>query len=559
MAKELLDLRNLSNAEIMNGIREDASFDYQQRIPLATQASGMDVVANLENYRPAWNEFLNGFINRIGAVYARTQSWTNPLAVFKKGLLTFGDTVEEYMSDLLTAHGYDPDRDYMEKVLFGQERPAVEVNYHKINRQDFYKFTVNEKMLRRAFLTDTGLSTLIGQLMEAPLKSDQYDEFLIMSNLLRLNEANGGFFKVQVPEFEGINTSGDDAKLALAKMRSMAYRLPILSREFNAAGLPMAAQPDEMVLIGTPDFLASIDVYALAPIFHLDKAEQVWERTVALPREYFGVDGTQAILTTKDFFMVFDTLIENRSQPNPAGLYDNYFLHHHGIYSLSRFVPSIMFTSESGTISISDEGFDVVSVGAITIKDEDEVTVTEVTRGDIYSLITAVTTDPVDRDVAVDYSLTGNKSPYTYITRYGVLYVAGNETSTSITITPRTAILDPHDPRVAPRTGAPKVVNVVGQVKDDWPGRGEIAGITIAGVKVASVEPDTLTYNVALPAGTNVNKGKVLVDTIGSPDVITTVTKAVADGNTTYTITIKVDNGDGSPKSYMVTAVSPNA
>lgn len=552
---EILELRDLSNAEILNGIREDSSFDYQQRIPLADQSNITTVVQSLLNYRPAWNEFLNGFVNRIGAIYARSQMWTNPLAIFKKGLMTFGDTVEEYMSDVLTAHGYDPDRDYMEKTLFGQERPAIEVNYHKVNRQDFYKFTVNEKILRRAFLNDGGLAQLIGQIMEQPLKSDQWDEYLIMSNLLKLNEANGGFFKIQVPEFEGINTNGEDAKLALAKIRSMAYRLPILSRQYNAAALPMAAKPEDMVLIGTPDFLASIDVYALAPLFHLEKAEQVFERTIALPREHFGVEGTQGVLTTKDFWMVFDTLIENRNQPNPAGLYENYFLHHHGIYSLSRFVPAIMFTSDSGTVQITSQEFTVTSVAAPTVKNTDGTIVTTVNRGDIYSITSSTVTDPAGIDVAVAYSLTGNKSSHTYITPYGVLYVAHDESATTMAVTALSISTDPTDPRTDPVASSATTLTLAGSVTEDWPGSGQIAGIQIAGVDVAGIDPTDLTYALTLPAGTTVTKAKVNVTTDGAPDVTTTIVKE-APG---YTVSIAVDNGVGAAKVYVVTVTVPAA
>ena len=128
MIHDVLELRELTNAEILDGIREDAGFDYQSRVPLATQAGVSEVVNKLNDYRPFWNEFLNGFINRIGAIYARNQMWQNPLAVFKKGLMGYGDTVEEYMTDLLEAHSYDPDRNCGEAILFGQERPNVEVN-----------------------------------------------------------------------------------------------------------------------------------------------------------------------------------------------------------------------------------------------------------------------------------------------------------------------------------------------------------------------------------------------------------------------------------------------
>ena len=546
MIKDILKIRDLSNAEILNGIREDSSFDYQQRIPVATQANMAQVVDKLTQYRPNMNEFLNGFVNRIGALYARTQMWTNPLAVFKKGMMTHGDTVEEYMADILEAHGYDPDRDYGEKVLFGQERPAVEVNYHKVNRQNFYKVTVNDKMLRRAFLDDSGLSSLIAQIMEAPMKSDQYDEFLLMSSLLAQNERNGGFFKIQIPEFSGLNADVADARMAMKLIKALAYKLPILSREYNAAGLPMAAKPEDLILIGTPDFLSSIDVDGLAPIFHIDKAETAYERTVALPEEYMGIDGAQGILTTKDFFMVFDTLIENRMQPNPVGLYDNFFLHHHGIYSLSRFVPSIMLTSDSGTITIRKE-YVVASIAAPTIRNSDGTAVTDVERGQLYELSAAVTTNPAGEEVAVAYSVTGATSNHTYVTPTGVLYVSGSEKSNSIRITAITTYTDPTNARLDGKSAYVDVA-VTGDLKIDWPGAGRIAKVVVNGVEVDDIDPTVLSYTLTLPEGTIVSKRTVEVLTIGSPDVNVAVAKATGG----YTATLSVDNGAGAAKVYTI-------
>ena len=555
MIHDMLELRDLTNAEILDGIREDAGFDYQSRVPLATQAGVSEVVKKLNDYRPFWNEFLNGFVNRIGAIYARNQMWQNPLSVFKKGLMAYGDTVEEYMTDLLEAHTYDPDRNYGENVLFGQERPNVEVNYHRVNRQDFYKVTINEKLMRRAFLNEGGLSQLIGQIMESPLKSDQFDEFLIMTKLFSEYEANGGFFKLNVPDFTGRASGETEAREALKTIKSMAYRLPILSRQYNAARLPMAAKPEDLVLIGTPDFLASIDVDGLAPIFHLDKATIVAERTIGLPEEYFGIDGAQGILTTKDFFMVFDTLIENRSQPNPAGLYDNYFLHHHGIYSASRFVPAILLTSDGGTVVVRKE-VSVVSLAVPVVKTREGASVTTVNRGDIYALSTAVTTSPAGEDAAVAYSVSGNKSSKTYITNQGVLYVGANESASSLTVTAHSVAVDPTNPRLDPKTST-VTLTVAGDVSNEWPIQGELVGLTVAGAEVPGVVPGTLTYTLTLPTGTTVKASDVDVFYTGSGDVTKTVTKV--DARPGYDVTVVFDPGTGAAKTYTVQVTVPAA
>ena len=66
-------------------------------------------------------------------------------------------------------------------------------------------------------------------------------------------------------------------------------------------------------------------------------------RVIPVPAEQMGIDKAQAILTTKDFFVIADNLLENTSQPNPVSLGTNYFLHHWEVISTSLFVPAVMF------------------------------------------------------------------------------------------------------------------------------------------------------------------------------------------------------------------------
>src|SRR5205085_2463831 len=150
------------------------------------------------------------------------------------------------------------------QTLFSRETPEVQANFHTINRQDFYKVTINESLLNRAFLDPTGLSGFINQLMEAPSNSDQLDEFLLTCSLFREYESNGGFYHVNVPDVRNLDSSGDDARLALRKMRAMADNLKFLSTKYNAAHMPIFARPEQLVIFASPEFNAAVDVDALA-------------------------------------------------------------------------------------------------------------------------------------------------------------------------------------------------------------------------------------------------------------------------------------------------------
>lgn len=535
------------NAAILDAVRGIASTDYQRRIPASDQAGVAATIENLtkpEN-RQWMNEFIDVLVNRIGMTIARTKNWTNPLAPFKQGMLSYGNTIEEIQVGLLQAHGYDPDRDYMEQTLFGRERPEVQVNFHTVNRQDFYKVTVNEALLKRAFLEPNGLSGFINQLMDAPANSDQWDEFLLTSSLFKEYESNGGFYHVHVPDVADLASNGDDARLALRKMRAMAGNLGFLSTQYNAAKMPVFANPEDLLLFVTPEYNAGIDVEALAGAFNVGRAEMIG-KIVQLPESAFGITGAQAIMTTDDFFVIADTLYESTSQWNPANLHNNYFLHHHQVISASRFVPAVLFTTGADDEVINIQA-KVTSVAAITIEEVDGVVPTDVEAGGMIALVSHAVTDTPEIEGAVIWTVTGSESLRTFITQTGVLHIAPDETATTVTVHATSAQVDADNPRLDPFT-ASLAVTVTGGPVGGWPEQGGgLAALSIGGVDVPGVVPGTFTYAVNLPVGTSMAKANVIPETIGSADTEVTVTSTDA---THKVVVVAVDNGTGAAVNY---------
>ena len=430
-------IEDATNERILDAIRWEASPDYQRRIPQADQAGIQRVLQNLTEYRPLWNEFEGAFVNKIGQTIARSKSWTNPFAKFKKGLLSAGDTVEEYQVGLLKAHGWEPKADYGEKMLFGRELAEVQTNYHRINRQDMYKITTNEAVLKRAFYKDSGLSTFITNLMEAPVKSDNWDEFLLMTRLFAEYEKLDGFYKVNVPDVGAPTATADDARTMLRRIRELGDTLAYISTKYNAARMPTHANLGELVLFVTPEVRSSIDVNALAAAFNIGSADVPFQ-IHSMPEEYFGIDGCQAILTTTDFFMVFDTLIENASMFNPASLNTNHFFHHHEIISASRFVPAVMFTTKPGT-DVVEVTPKIASITGIKIYDSEGVEVQAVAPGLLYTVKPVFTTTPTDSadwwNHGIRLTLSRAQSPRSYLSDSGVLCLSGIEPSSKVTVT----------------------------------------------------------------------------------------------------------------------------
>ena len=418
------------NAKVLNALRFEATDVYRNRIPVATQANYETVLEKLSTYTPAYNEFVSAFVNKIGLQISKNTSWTNPFAKFKRGILPFGSTIEEYQTGLLNAYVFDPDRDYGEKALFAKERPEVQTSYHTINRQDMYKFSVQRPMLQRAFLTEGGLMGFINDLMEMPTKSDNWDEFILMTRLFAEYEQNGGFFHVLIPDISASDSTQDMARKGLRSIREYAAKLPFISRHYNAAGMPVSADPGDLELFTTPGFQAAIDVEALAALFNVPYAE-VPSRITVIPEENMNIPGVQAILTTKDFFVVADTYYDTAQIDNPAGLHTNFFLHHHQIISFSRFVPAIAF-SDTMADSITLTEYDITEITGVTIKDWTGTTVTEVERGRSYEIV--VTGSVTGGPLASDVTLTGAESSHSYVTP-STLHVAADESATSVTVT----------------------------------------------------------------------------------------------------------------------------
>ena len=456
--RDLKFKNDVGNADILNAIRKNASYDYQRRIPAATKATIKETLQALVDNRPFWNEFTHELINRIGMEIYKSKSWNNPLARFKIGQLEFGDTIEEIMVGLIDAKTYDPSREYMEKELFGTTRPEVQTSFHKVNRRNYYPITVNEPLLQQAFVNNNGLASFIAQVMEAPATSDNYDEFLLMTSLFADYHANGGFFNVQVPDFGLVASDAQDARYAIRRVKEMAGRLPYLSRHYNAAGMPAFANPDDLVIFITPGANAAIDVEALAAAFNIDKAAMPG-RKIIIPDEYMAITGCQMIVTTSDFFVIADQLFRTDSQWNPAGLSMNYFLHHWQVISYSRFVPAIMFSTAESTV-IAPEAITVNNVAAPDVVDHDFAKVTEVERGMSYAADTTVGIVPEDIG-AVVWAVDGNKSEKTYITQTGTLYVARDESAESLTVVATSV----HD---ATKTVS-STVTVTGDILRIWP------------------------------------------------------------------------------------------
>lgn len=316
--------------------------DFQQRIPNPTQSGISSMVEALFQPMNAayYNQFIDILVNRIGFTYVRGQSYKNPLAVFKGSKLTYGSTIQEIAPKWIKAHSYEDDSETLLKL----HRPEAQAWYHSQNRRDQYAISVNVEELRTAFAEEFGLNQLVAQIMQAPINSDAYDEYRIMMQLIAEYENQWGFCKHKLSKFPDDDTTG---KELLKSLQMYGGRLQFPSALYSGTDIPVFARQDELVLFVTPEAQATLNVDTLAALFNVELAK-VSYRTVLV--DEFPIPNAVALLTTEDFFVCCDTLYNTTSFWNAQTLTTNYYLNHWGVYSVSPFVPAILFTTDTATV-----------------------------------------------------------------------------------------------------------------------------------------------------------------------------------------------------------------
>ena len=339
------------NYTILHDIWLKSTNDYQQRVPEPTQTNIDKTIGALfdpmnQNY---FNQFMDALIMRIGTTYVHQQSFRNPLREFKKPSMIYGSTIQEMIPKWIRAHSYIDDAE----DVFKMTRPDARVWYHSQNRRDRYDITVNDIELRTAFTESNGLNKLVSAIMQVPINSDEYDEYRIMMQLIAIYEQKWGFYKHAL---SAAPTDESTGKEFLQALREYAGLLRFPSTTYNNGAIPdipIFVNPQELILLVTPKTQAALDVQTLSGIFQLDKAD-IQYRTILVDQFPIPDNDCVALLTTTDFFMCADTEYRNTSMFNPKTLGTNYFLHHWGVYSVSPFVPAIMFSAGGDSTTISE-------------------------------------------------------------------------------------------------------------------------------------------------------------------------------------------------------------
>lgn len=338
---------------LMNLIRAEASETYKERVPVATQENIKDVGNPILNFQATFNEFVSSLVNRIAFTVISSRMYRNKLAIFNRGYISTGETIEEIFIDLIKAEPFylvDPEGKTAAQDEFEQRLANVHAVFHRMNRRDKYPLTVSYDSLRTAFISWDSLDEFVRRMIETLYSSDNFDQYLLTKNIFNEAGNRGALHEIDIPEMEDKATLEQITKDIIESVMLVGF----MSDKYNFMGVKTFSNPEDLVLFVLPKFVASLNVDVLATAFHDDRIS--FEARQIVVDDFGGLEkaGVKAILVDKDWLMIYDDLYRLDEANVSSRLYKNFFLHHWQTFSYSPFKTAIAFTTiPSEVISIT--------------------------------------------------------------------------------------------------------------------------------------------------------------------------------------------------------------
>jgi len=339
---------------ILDTIRANASDDYISRVPATTQASIATIGQVLTQESILANEFCSALVNRIAFTIVTNKVAVNPLAILKKGGVPLGTDIQEIFTNPAKAKTYDLSSTDLLSVV----APDVKALYYRVNRQDKYPVTITRELLQKAFTNEATLSSFIDSIISSLYSGDNYDEFILMKNIVTKAFTSGHIATTNIfDENVTTNTDVDIAKSLVKAIKTYSKMFTFPSSEYNKYSTVVTADASKPVITWTPledqilildaTMSANIDVEVLSYAFNIDKS-QIQARTLDI--DSFNGEPVLGLLCDKSFFQVYDNLLEMRMFDNADNLTQKYILHHWQTYGYSLFANAMIFTYTKKTV-----------------------------------------------------------------------------------------------------------------------------------------------------------------------------------------------------------------
>lgn len=334
-------------AKVFNVVRENASKVFMETVPSATK-DNIQTLSNIlfdDAYQPMLNEFVNNLINRIGLTIIRNKTFSNPLAILRKGSMPLGTDIQDLYENPAEAEQYELSNTAMAKLLTITD-PDTHVAYYRRNRKDFYTKTISRENLQGAFVSWEKFENYISAITTSLYSGNYIDEFELTKALVDGAYDNN---KVIVETVSAI-TDETTAKAFIKKCRSLFTKMKLPSTKYNAYSKFSGAkgviktwtEDDRFVLIVTSDVMAEVDVDVLARAFNIENTKFLGR---VIEVDSFENEEIQAILCDESWFQIYENLMRFDEFYNARTMTWNEYLHVWQTYAICPFANAVVFAT----------------------------------------------------------------------------------------------------------------------------------------------------------------------------------------------------------------------
>jgi len=367
-----------AGVKTFNFIRNNSTETFVNVVPSATEdniASIRDILFN-DAYQPQLNEFVNNLINRISLTIVRNKSFSNPLALFKKGAVPLGSSIQDIYENPAEAEQYEYSNTAMAKLLTITD-PDTHVAYYQRNRKDIYTKTISREGLQAAFASWEKFEDFISAITQSLYSGNYIDEFKYTKALIDGAYANDKVIVDTVTK--PVDTA--TAKAFLKKVRALYSQMSFPSTDYNAYSKFSGAKgtvttwtdPERVVLVVRADVMAEVDVEALASAFNLGKAEFLG-RVIQVDK--FDHEEVLGVICDEAWLQIYDNVFRFDEFYNARVMAWNEYLHAWGTFAICPFANAVVLATVKPTKVTAINLGDDVALGLTEDADGEEVEVT---------------------------------------------------------------------------------------------------------------------------------------------------------------------------------------
>lgn len=421
---------NYDYVAIVNAVNNTVGGMYDYEFPIVTSDTFKAMAAAFIN---APTMIKNAYLDTLRNVMCnvaikKVYRASNPFKkLYREDTALTGDGdqyVEEVAIDQFIPLAYEIDGN--PEKFFKSAPPRVKVQYLCNVLRKKYVVTLNTFVLEPAFQSLSSFDTFWNKTLDrlyADMEEDDKEE--IMAALDAVIE--GGNMRI-VPATRPIDspTALNFSKMLDVVSRDLSFRR---RRNYNVQHLSTKTAEEDAIMIVAGDVIAVQNNYNLAWAFNRNYLD-LFQKGQIIPVDSDGLADNRvfAIYTDTDFFRIH--MVRNfpmlKKWENGDNLEEKYWLHNWKMVNFSYASNALCFVEPAN-----------IGVKSVEILDTDGNKKSTVKKGKFLQLALPKVT-PEDGKLAdcfVDYTITGQTSKGTRIDQDGTLYIAEDETATTITIT----------------------------------------------------------------------------------------------------------------------------